>query len=246
MKTSQGARLRQLSLTALAGLLLAACGGGDPYTGLWLGSMNGNRTVSTMVLEDGEYYMLYSRPGNPASLGGLIHGSGDFHAAKVTSTDALEFSWEGRGTRPATLSGKVGGHMSLTGTVNNSTPITVRYDHEYEADPRLAEIVGSHTGEVMFIGGPRPNTTFTVTTTGQVSTTIDGCEVKGNVVPRADANAFDLTMKFGGAPCFIYFQQAEFKGIAYFRADVGQLHAAVMQNNRYLGPQAIGFLGRKQ
>lgn len=76
---------RKLAAASAAALLLASCGGGDPYAGLWDGDMSSQRQVNAMVLGDGGYYMLYSQPGNPSVLAGLIHGTGDFHGGKVTS-----------------------------------------------------------------------------------------------------------------------------------------------------------------
>jgi hypothetical protein len=239
MKFQIGARGRVLSLSLLAAGLLSACGGGDPKEGLWLGTMGTNRDVTTVVLDDGAYYMLYSRPGNPAAIGGLLQGTADFHAARFTSTDARDFNWEGAGTQaPAVSAGiKKGPGPGVTGTVNG-TPFTIRPAADDEA--RLATIVGAHTGNVVFALGTRP-ATFTVTATGQVSTSINGCPITGQVVPRASSSAYDLSMTFGGFPCV--FPNAQFAGIAFYREDLRQMTAAVVHGSR---TQAIAFTGIKQ
>ncbi|MDB5857819.1 MAG: hypothetical protein JWQ76_1508 [Ramlibacter sp.] len=241
MKTQLGARGRVVSLSLLAGALLSACGGGDPLDGLWLGTMGTNRDVNAIVLDDGNYYMLYSRPGNPAAIGGLVQGSGDFMAGKFTSPDARDFNWEGTGTQLATVSAKIKltPKPAVTGTVN-TTAFSIRPKEMFDRDAQLSDIVGAHTGNVVFALGVRP-ATFTVTATGQVSTTINGCAITGQVVPRKYSNAYNLTMTFGGYPCV--FPNAQFTGVAFYREDLRQLQAAVVHGSR---TQAIAFSGIKQ
>jgi hypothetical protein len=243
----RASRAASIALSLGSLLLLAACGGGDPYAGLWLGTMSPQRQVSAIVLGDHSYYMLYSRPGKPGSIGGLVHGTGDFHGAKVTSTDAVDFNWEGPGpivvavTKPANLTASVGARQTLTGSVSTRGSFTGSYDRDFDQiDARLATIAGTHVGEAVFFLGPRP-ATFVVTATGQVSTTINACSITGQVTPRGDTNAFDLTIRFGGFPCAL--PGAEFTGIAYYREDLRQLQAAVVHGSR---TQAIAFTGIKQ
>ena len=83
--------------------------------------------------------------------------------------------------------------------------------------------------------------TFAVTATGQVSTSINGCALTGQVTPRPYSSAYDLTMTFGGYPCV--FPGAQFSGVAYYREDQRQLQAAVVHPSR---TQAIAFTGIKQ
>jgi hypothetical protein len=242
MKFQLGARGRILSLSLLAGALLSACGGGDPLDGLWLGTMGSNRSVNAIVLDDGNYYMLYSQPGNPAAIGGLVQGSADFAAGKFNSPDARDFNWEGSGTKVANVSAKIKltPKPAVVGTVNTTTPFSIRPVEIFDRDARLADIVGNHTGTVMFALGARP-ATFTVTASGQVSTSINGCAITGQVVPRKYSNAYELTMTFGGYPCV--FPGAQFTGVAYYREDLRQLQAAVVHPSR---TQAIAFSGVKQ
>jgi len=233
----------RLAASAAALLLLASCGGGDPYAGLWEGDMSSQRQATAVVLGDGDYYMLYSQPGNPSMLGGLIQGSGDFHGATFTSADARDYSWETVRLPPvsgqaAPLSAKVSPRQSVTGTAGAKS-FTVRHERDLDEDARLADIAGSHVGTVMFALGPRP-ATFVVTPAGQVSTVINGCTISGTAVPRGDTAAFDIVMTFGGAPCV--FPGVSFSGIAFYREDSRQLQAAIV-NKPF--QQAIGFTGTK-
>ena len=227
---------------SLAGLaLLASCGGGDPYAGLWDGDMSTQRQVTAVVLGDGDYYMLYSQPGKPSVMGGLVQGTGDFQGATFTSADARDYNWEvfGASGKAAPLSAKVSPRQSVTGSAGGRT-FTVRHTRDLDEDARIADIAGSHVGTVMFALGPRP-ATFTVTATGQVSTSINGCSITGVATPRGDTEAFDLVMTFGGYPCV--FPNVSFTGIAFYRQESRQLQAAVL-NKTY--QQAIGFSGIKQ
>ena len=242
MQFQPGARGRVFALSLLAAGVLSACGGGDPMEGLWLGTLGSSRDVNAIVLDDGTYYMLYSRPGNPAAIGGLVQGKADFSAGRFSSPDARDFNWEGAGTRAASVSAriKVGPQPGVTGTVNGTTPFSIRPADLFDRDARLSAIVGAHTGNVVFALGVRP-ATFTVTPTGQVSTSINGCAITGQVAPRAFSSAYDLTMTFGGYPCV--FPGAQFSGVAYYREDQRQLQAAVVHPSR---TQAIAFSGTKQ
>lgn len=228
-----------LSFSLLAGLLLASCGGGDPYAGLWQGNMNANRDVNAIVLGDGTYYMLYSKPGAPQVLGGFMQGTGEFRGAHFNSDDGRDFNWEGKGTRRATLDAKISPRMSVTGSVNGATPFSVRYQKDFDAEARLSALVGAFTGEVAFFFGTRP-AVFTVSPTGQLSTTINGCSIGGQVVPRSDANAYDLTITFGGSPCI--FPNVQFNGVAIYREELRRIDAAVIYDR--LG-QGIAFTGIK-
>jgi hypothetical protein len=241
MKIQLGARGRLVSLSLLAAALLSACGGGDPLDGLWLGTMGTNRSVNAIVLDDGNYYMLYSQPGNPSAIGGLVQGSGDFMRGTVTSPNARDFNWEGAGTQLANVTAriKLGQKPALAGTVN-TTPFSIRPVEIFDRNSSLADIVGNHTGNVVFALGVRP-ATFTVTATGQVSTSINGCALTGQVVPRKYSNAYELTMTFGGYPCV--FPGASFTGVAFYREELRQLQAAVVHPSR---TQAIAFSGIKQ
>ena len=243
MKMRIGVRRPVIQLAAsLAGLsLLASCGGGDPYAGLWDGDMSTQRQVTAVVLGDGDYYMLYSQPGKPSVMGGLVQGTGDFQGATFTSADARDYNWEvfGAPGAAAPLSARIAPRQSVTGSAG-ARSFTVRHTRDLDDDARLADIAGSHVGTVMFTLGPRA-ATFNVTAAGQVSTSINGCSITGVATPRGDTEAFDLVMTFGGYPCV--FPGVSFSGIAFYRQEARQLQAAVL-NKTY--QQAIGFSGIKQ
>lgn len=224
----------------VVGLLVAACGGGDPYTGLWQGTVDG-RAASAIVLGDGTYYLKYAGPGSPVNFGGLVRGTGEFRGATFSSTDGVDYHFQLPPTAPtgAKLSGKLGGHQTVTGNMNGK-PLSVTYLKPFDPDGRIEDLAGSYPGEVTFTLGTR-QTTFEVTADGKLSTVLNGCTITGQVVPRRD-DAFDLSIQFGPAPC-AFPQGLVFQGAAVYSHDLQQLEAAVVNNQ--VG-QAISFVARKR
>ncbi|MEJ8840317.1 hypothetical protein [Ramlibacter sp. AN1133] len=233
-------RSATVSAAVLVGLALSSCGGGEPYTGLWEGSVDGNGPVTTIVLGDGTYFMKY--PASPGVPGGLVRGTGDFHGATFTSTDGVDyrFAFPPQRPTPATITARVtakGGNPAVAGTVNAKS-LQLAYVKPFDPDGKLADLAGSYPGEVTFSLGIR-QTVFEVTQDGKLTTLLNGCAITGQVVPRRD-DAFDLTIQFGGAPCV--FPGAAFQGAAVYSHELQQLDAAVV--NPTFG-QAITFIARK-
>jgi hypothetical protein len=239
--------------TSVLALLLASCGGsssGDPYTGLLEGTFADNHNMAGMVLDDGEYYLLYSQPGKPDELSGMVRGT-DFQAASVTSADAdaveypwpaaADYRWPLYAARPGALAVRVGEGGMLDGQINgrsfSATPVP-----DAALDARLADLTGAHSGTVVFVFGPRP-AVFNVDESGNVSTVINDCVLKGKVVPMAEVNAYHLEMTFGVGTCV--FGGATFRGVTFFDRDQRKLHAAVTATLPTFGKQAIGFIGTR-
>lgn len=226
-----------LSAAIAASVVLSSCGGGEPYTGLWEGTLDGNRAVSAIVLGDGTYFLKYAA--TATSPGGLVKGTGDFQGARFTSTDgvAYQFAFPPRAPSRTSISGKVTGNNGLAGTMN-SAPLQLNYLKAFDPDGKLADLAGTYPGEVTFSLGLR-QTTFNVTADGKLSTTLNGCSITGQVTPRRD-DAYDLSIQFGGLPCV--FPGAAFSGAAVYSHDLQQLEAAVV--NPAFG-QALTFVARK-
>lgn len=233
-------RTGRVAAALVAAAVVSACGGGDPYTGLWEGTVDGTRAASAILLGDGTYYLKYA--GTSTSPGGLVRGTGDFHAATFTSTDGVDFHFAFPPQRPtqAQIAAKInakGGDLGVTGTLN-TTPMRLAYVKPFDPDGKLADLAGSYPGEVTFSLGLR-QTTFEVTADGKLTTTLNGCAITGQVTPRPD-DAYDLTIQFGGLPCV--FPGAAFQGAAIYSHELQQLDAAVV--NPTFG-QAITFVARK-
>lgn len=230
--------------------LLAACGGGGSSSppaapssaqGLWVGTTTTNRTATALVLSDGSYYVLYSAVNNPAVIGGVVQGSSTATAGALASGDAKDFNLEGAGVVPATLAGTYTTKQSLGATVTYPagapTTFTSTYDPSYETVPTLATIAGTYSGTVAFSLGSQA-ASVTVSTGGEVTGSANGCSLAGLAKPRADANAYDVSITFGPAPC--YFAGQTFAGIGYFNATTKRLYAAAPNAARTDGVLFVG------
>lgn len=238
------ARLCTLSAMLAGSLLLASCGGGDPYAGLWPGSMAGTREVNTIVLGDGSYYMLYSRSGTPNRIEGFVKGVADFDGGRFSSAGAVDYNMAVPGSYavPAAISARIGGaggRPAVSGAVNGRS-FGISYDHKFDGNAQLAAVAGNFQGEVVFLLGPRP-AVLNVTSTGAVSTVVNFCQIQGQATPRQDANVFDLVVTLGAYPCFA--PGAQLSGVAIYRPETGRLDAAV--THAFL-PTGIAFTGSKQ
>lgn len=151
----------------LVPLLLAACGnssGNGVATpavpvratpeGLWVGTFSvGNETprgLAGPVLDTGEYWLLYSSPGAPATIGGLMHGTSAFSGNAFTSTDGQDYNFDNTAGLSnfgitATFAGqsRLGGSMAYSS--GSSGLFDTRYDSDYDLKPSLAALAGSYT-----------------------------------------------------------------------------------------------------
>lgn len=232
--------IASVSAAVILAVAVSSCGGGDPYTGQWQGTEDGTRPATAIVLSDGTYYLKYA--GTPGTLGGLVRGTGEFHGAMFTSTDAVDYHFAYPLQRPsaATITTRAtdkGGTPAVHGTIN-ATPLDLTFLRSFDPDGRLADLAGSYPGQVTFSGGLR-QTTFQIEADGKLSTLLNGCTITGQVTPRRD-DAYDLTIQFGGRPCV--FPGAVFQGAVIYSHELQQLDAAVV-NPTY--GQAISFIAKK-
>src|SRR5437867_2704321 len=104
--------LRQLIIMLGIAIALSASGCSDQTTvatsentaeGLWVWTINTNRTVTAAVLDDGPYYFFYSAVANPNQIAGVIQGTGTSNNGSFTSSDTKDFGI-GVAVRDATIS----------------------------------------------------------------------------------------------------------------------------------------------
>ena len=243
-----GTRARRLAAGWTVVLLLAACGGGGDapltFTG-WSGTAGGNRDLTAVVLPNGTYYLLYAAAGDPATVGGVVQGTATLDKGSFSSADALDFSAEGAGIRASGVAASYDPAGSFQGTV---TPTAGGTALDFQAtQPRtnwvpagLPALVGSYGGTAGFALGVR-QAVFTVTASGAVSSSINGCAITGTAAPRSDGDAYDLTLTFGPSPCAL--PGLAFAGIAFLRPDNGRLYAAARNTATR---QSVIFNGARQ
>jgi hypothetical protein len=209
--------------------------------GLWTGTTNTNRAVTGLVLGDGTYYVLYSVAGVPANIAGVVQGTGSVTNNTFSSGNGRDFNLESAGILPATVSASVSTKQNFNGAIaysNSTVTFTTTYDAQFEVTPTLAAVAGTYSGQVAFSQGIE-NATITVSSSGAITGAgASTCGVSGSVVPRTDGNAYNVTVSFGGAPC--YFAGQSFSGIAYYDSDAKQLYAAAPNSARTDGVLFVG------
>ena len=247
--------LGTLGTAALAGLFLASCGGGggsgssaptpppaSAAEGLWVGTTNSNRAVTGLVLDDGSDYVLYSVQGNASIIAGVIQGNGTATGGSFSSSNGRDFNLEGLGVLAATVSASYNARQTLNGSVSYSvgapTTFTSTFNTNYDVTPTLAAVAGTYSGQVAFSLGVE-NATVAVSGAGALSGAgASGCAVSGSVTPRSRGNAYNLTLTFGGSPCF--FTNQTMSGIAYFDSATRRLYAVTPNASRTDGVLFVG------
>ena len=212
--------------------------------GLWVGQTNNNQAVTALVLSDGSYYTLYSAEGDPSIIAGVLIGNSSMTGPNFISSNAKDFNLEGAGILSATVSAVVATKQSFDATITYqngfTSALSARYDSDYEREPSLASITGTFFGAVAFSQGAE-SAEITFSQDGKFSGAGEsGCSVTGFVEPRTDGNVFNISIDFGGYPCF--FSNQRFTGIAYFDSYNQQLYVVAPNANRTDG---MIFLGSK-
>src|SRR5262249_33715382 len=96
--------------------------------GVWAGTTSLGETVSAIVLEGGDYYILYSKPGS-AFGNGVIRGTGRMDGGNFSSSEGVDFPIAQSDetadfSTPVSLTGSYTPHsnlhLNLTGTTNRS------------------------------------------------------------------------------------------------------------------------------
>jgi hypothetical protein len=243
--------MKHLAL-AIVVFTLAACGGGGGSSddaisgtaeGLWVGTSSSNRAITGVILDSGEYYFLYSMPGNDAFIGGVVQGNGASSNGTYTSSDAVDFNLEGLGVLSATISGNYLPQQSLSGTITypslgQTISFTSIYDDDYDLMPSVASLAGTFVGQVAFPLGVE-DSAISVSSDGTFSAIgVSGCTATGELTARASGNVYNFTIMFDGAPCF--FAGQSLTGIAYYDASTQTLTVAAPTDSRATGILFVG------
>ena len=214
-------------------MVLSACGGGgssssapatnSPAQGLWVGTTNTNRTISALVLGDGTYYVLYTAEGSASSIEGFSQGSGTATASPwtFTSSDLKDFNFVGLGVNAATLSATYTTKQKFDGTITytggTTTTFTSTYDTQYETVPSLATLAGSYTGTAVVVSTVNiPNTPITISSSGAISSSSNGCTMTGTTSPRSEGNAYNISLTFAANGCAAAVAGQTMTGVAYY------------------------------
>ena len=231
---------------------LTACGGGGGSSsiapppppdlgtaeGLWKGTTGTNRVVSGLVLDNGNYWFIYSAVGNSAVVAGAVQGSGTSSNGNFSSSNGLDFNLEGLGINGFTLAGTYTKKSTLNGTQTytggTSGSMTFSYSTDYDLTPSLATIAGTYSGTAATIGGIVEFATVTVSSSGTITgMSASGCSFTGTASLHAKGNVYDVSVTFGGGVCVI--GTGTVTGVGYYTASTRTLVSAALNSGRTSG-----------
>ena len=268
-RDAQGAIVKSKTCTILKALAmswilaLAACGssGGNggaapappaaSAQGLWIGSTSASRSITSIVLDDGTYWILYSLAGASSFIAGVVQGTGTSVNGSFTSTDGIDFHLEARGISNATLSASYVAKQSFDGAVtypnlNQTYTFTSSYNSDYDQTPSVAAIAGTYVGPASVKGGDEL-TTLVINSLGvvagtgiEIATQTVGCQFVGTARPRASGNIYDLSVVVSGVGACASGPSAV-KGIGYFDANAKRFYLAALDKSRSDGLIFVGI-----
>lgn len=250
----------KLAVLAAATMVLTACGGGgggggevetptpSPVVkradGLWTGTTGNGRAMNALVLDDGNYWVIYSAANNSAVVAGAVHGTFTADNGTFKSTDGKDFNFEGLGILPlssvaATYDPKktFNGQLNYT-TAAGSVTFNATYNVAYDKPSTQATVSGSYTGVTATnIGTER--VTFTVSSTGALSgSSAGGCSFTGSVMPKSGVGAYKVSITYRGGACAA--GTSTQSGAAYFDTATSRLFAAGLNSSRSDGFLFVG------
>lgn len=219
--------------------------------GLWQGSMDTNRSVTTLILNSSFYWMLYSSAGNPTSVAGVVVGNSLSSNGKITSSNGKDFNFETGALLPLTWTGSYLTQTSLqasltyTGIPGGIVALNATHDNSYRATPSLATIRGTYSGATTSLANGSVDTTLVIYEAGQVSgSRTDGCTFTGNVAPAVRGNAYTVSIDYGlGCSERNSGRSTNSKGSAYLNPVNNRLFSVTLNNSIN---DVLLFMGNKQ
>lgn len=189
------------------------------YSGSITGSTKGT-AFQMLVLEDGSFWSLYGTPTSTAFyVGGFVQGTGTFSNGALVSSDARDFGFapalaasvSGSYTATPSISGKVT-YSDGTTTTFNGSPIPNSV-FAYNTPAQLSAVTG--VWPLSLLNGETAN--INISNTGVIGgTSSGGCNLTGTVAPRPSGkNVYDVSIKFGAAPCILANQTVTGIGVTY-------------------------------
>lgn len=192
-------------------MTLTACGGGSNDTvanqdpqGFWLGTSETGYSIASVVLENGQYYSLFSK-------NGLVEGA-NYGAITVSGTsysgNLEDIYIPGNQTNSGTISGTFSPKSRLQGVTaysNNTVgSFTTTYNAAYDTPATMSAIAGQYSGPYRSGATAVLNIAMNGVvdgTTTAAGTTVPKCMITGSVVPRPSGkNVYDLTLQWHDNP----------------------------------------------
>ena len=217
-------------LTMPAGLTCTSTANVSALKGLWTGSTSLDESVVAVVIEDGTYEIVYSKPATSGDAG-VIRGTSSADGGKFSSSDARNFpvaqAQEATGfSSIAAVDGTFvpGSQLHLTMTTRTATrTLAATYVAGSDQPPSLAVPAGAYTGFTGHVGG-RQEAAYTIDAAGHIAgVNAATCTFSGTITPRASVRVFDWTLVATNDHCI--FGTGPLSGIAYYDDASRQIHA---------------------
>ncbi len=254
------------------GLLLAliGCGGGgggsnggggaEPSpllspAGIWFANGQTDWNFEAIVLDTGEYFFIYTdkATGNGSLTGGLVQGSATLSGDHFSSSNGLDFNFEGVGVSPRSLEATVTTYpllqdtTALNGTVtadsSSSQNFTSISDPLYYLTPTLETVAGTYDGHLDSAAEPE-FFRLSISNAGDIAATgSSGCVATGTIKPHSSGNVYDIQITFGSSPCGQPNKQVSGVGVSYSDPGLPGLILGLVDSGRTFG---VVFWGAKE
>lgn len=248
-----------IALLTASSLLLSACGGGGgdgggdgggnnppPTTtaeGLWVGTTSNGRTVAGVVLDNSQFWVIYTSVGNGAVIAGAVQGDGSYQGNSFTSSNGKDFNFEGAGVNGVDVNATFAQEQSLSGSITyDGSPteftFTSTYNPDYDLQPSLSTVAGTYAGSG-YAGGGVEFTTVTIAAAGSITgVSSSGCAFTGSVTPHSKGNVYDVSITFGGGVCANGSNTVA--GVGYYDAAMNRITSAGLNGTRTSGFIFVG------
>lgn len=240
----------KLLTAAISALVLSACGGGsgggsqpvanqDPQ-GLWGGTSSSGYDIGALVLENGEFWSIFSKNGLAY---GVDYGTGTVSGTRI-SGNIQEFyiptNQVFTGSLTATFAPKATMQVNTTYNNGNTSNTALTYNTSYDTPASLAQITGTYTGNY-YTGAP---VNISISSNGVVSGISNACNIGGTVAPRSTGkNVYNVNLTFSGSNCAPGTGTANGPGILVTTNGSTYLYTAGLNSTKTNG---FFWIGRKQ
>lgn len=229
----------------------------NPARGVWMGTAGDPAKpvyLTALVFGDGTHYVVYTAPGEPEVMAGILMGKEAVAKDGTFSTsDSRDFRLsvacgctpESADTnmKPVSIEGVYEAGKTLGGKLTfaaGALDFSALYSDYYEQAPALSTIAGAY-GAKMVPGEKKAleEGLLQISAEGAVSASAGACQISGTVKPRTEGNAYDASLKFGPA---CHFAGQELSGAAYFDPRFNSIYFVAPNGER---TDAAVFMGVK-
>jgi hypothetical protein len=241
--------MQKMIAAALVCAAMFGCGGGGSSgsdttppaitgspAGLFHGTTSNGRSASAIVLDNGEYWIMYRVAGIPTLIAGAEQGHATFADGNFTSPDLKDFNLEGAGISNGTVTGTYVPKSRIAGSVvftSSVVTFSATYDPSYDLPASQALVAGNYIGMAAVLAGTEP-ATLTISSTGALSgVSQSGCRFSGTALASPTGNTYAVRVTFAGGVCSN--GTSTVTGVAYYDSGTSRVYSAALNSGRTNG-----------